>query len=135
MRAPPEKQPGAGGNSHLDGHLGEPDRLPEHVGQPPTSEAEVRDGSGPPRRVENRLRVRIRKERQCDGPIPADLEALDTRQAVPRPRTHAVAGDADLEPRWPGARQLLDATLDDQPPPIDDRDRLAQVLNQIELVA
>ena len=74
----------------------------------------MRKGSGPPRRVENRLRVSASKERQRGGPIRADLDALDTRQAVPRPPTHVVTGDPDLEPRRPGARQLLDAALDDQ---------------------
>jgi hypothetical protein len=97
----------------------------------------VRHGAGGAGAVEHRLRVGVLVERDQHAAVPAAAVAVDRSRAVhPVEPTRAVAVlDRHAQrPPAPAATQLLDVAGRDDPPVLHDRDRVAQPLDQLELM-
>src|SRR5215218_7922174 len=106
-------------------------RLPEQLGQGRLHAAEQGDAAGGPGRVQHPLLVAL------DGQHHPPVVLLQHRHPVQAARpVGGRVGHPHLPAALPaGGPQLLDRPGGDQPAPVDDGDRLAQPLHQLQLVA
>ena len=113
------------------------DRVAKDLGEPAVGEAEVLEPSGRPGGVEDRLGVGGPGERQGHAAaLPSRVDPLDAGDRADRPLERPrPTGDPDLESGRTRPGELVDPAFDDEPPVVDDRNALAEPLDEVQLVA